>query len=69
MLGPFSRLAEEAHQPLLGYNTRTPSTAGTGHGTPPILHDWTTDVTCSRKYSTAPTSRHPLNAYLLATAR
>jgi hypothetical protein len=23
MLGPFSRLAEEAHQPLLGYNTRT----------------------------------------------
>ena len=30
MLGPFSRLAKEAYQPLLGYNTQTPSTAGTG---------------------------------------
>jgi hypothetical protein len=42
MLGPFSRLAEEAHQPLLGYNTT--SIAGTRHGTPPILHDWTTNL-------------------------
>ena len=54
MLGPFFRLAEETHQPLLGYNTWTPSTAGMGHGTPLILHDWTTDVTCSRGYSTGP---------------
>ena len=48
MLGPFSRLAEEAHQPLLGYNTRTASTAGTGHGTLVILHDWNTEVICLR---------------------
>ena len=37
MLGPFSRLAEEAHQPLLGFNTRIPSIPGTGHRTPLIL--------------------------------
>jgi hypothetical protein len=72
MLGPYSWLAEEAHQPLLGYSTRTPSTAGTGHGTLLILHDWTTDVTCLRGYSTGPyaaTSPECPSASLVATAR
>jgi hypothetical protein len=42
MLGPLSRLAKEAQQLLLDYNTWTPSISITGHGTPPIPHDWTT---------------------------